>query len=180
MVTDCLKQSCWDFFFFLGLLITAGIWKPNRLCLLEIRPDCETKGVLSPSFSLLQRLFRENMENVNWFLVCFIRSLWWPAQFGAASLALEECAWGSTKSEWHQHPVWTETQQGSCWPCGLKWNSAVPAVPQPWRRAVCVCCCHGLNEQSLNCLENVPVNSFSFVYLSVYILVAVVLCTNTN
>lgn len=58
MVTDCLKQSCWDFFFF-GLLITAGIWKQNRLCLLEIRPDCETKGVLSPSFSLLQTLYRK-------------------------------------------------------------------------------------------------------------------------
>lgn len=179
MVTDCLKQSCWEFLFFLvcwspqvsGNGTDFAFWKSD----LTVRQ----RGFFLLPFPCC-RLFRENMENVNWFLVCFIRSLWWPAQLGAASLALEGCAWGSTKSEWHQHPVWTETQQGTCWPCALKGNSAVPAVPQPWRKAVCLCCCHGLNERSLNCLENVPVNSFSFVYLSVYILVAVVLCTNTN
>lgn len=178
MVTDCLKQSCWVFFFLV-------CWSPqvsgNRTDFAFWKSDLTVK---QRGFFLLPfpccRFFRENMGTVNWFLMCFIGSLCCLAWLGTASLALGVCAWGSTKSEWHQHPVWTETQQGPCWASGLKGNSAVPAVPQPWRKAVCLCCCHGLNERSLNCLENVPVNSFSFVYLSVYILVAVVLCTNTN
>lgn len=179
MVTDCLKQSCWIFFCFV-LLITAGIWKLNRLCLLEIKPDCETKVFHSPFLFSCYKSFRENMKTRNWFVKCLIRSLWCSDQLDAVGLAPEQCVAGSLQNGssplscssrapvavWLTHPL-----QCSC---------AVPAVSRPWRKVACLCCCHGLNEESIYCFENVPVNSFSFVYLSVYILVAVVLCTNTN
>lgn len=178
MVTDCLKQSCWDFFV---LLITAGIWKPNRLCLLEIKPDCETKVFLSPSFLFsYYKFFRENRENVNWFLKCLITVFGLQTNLVWKGLPWSGALEAAGKMAWHQHRVSAETQQQSSWPTCLKWNSAVPAVSKPRRKAVCLHCCRGLNELSLDCFENVPVNSFSFVYLSVYILVAVVLCTNTN
>lgn len=48
------------------------------------------------------------------------------------------------------------------------------------KETVCLHCCHGLNEQIHYCFENASADSFSFVYLLACVLVAVVLCTNTN